>query len=281
MATKESKAVSTQVSEETLAALRESYPVEPMANRITLPRIQMASQDKTKETGTGKNKKIEVITAAGTFSISEPTDDEDPETGKKIWKNTEIGDSFKGIILFQRKQLRMFDDNVYTSSPVYDNDDEQIPLWRDGQEIARGTPAELKSSYQFKDPNTGKVKSKLEENRILYVKNIEDDNVYQLSLRSTSMFAFFKYGKKVLVPAVVTEFGSEPKENGAISWNQMTFKVDRKLNQKELEEVLEGVRGIKTAIAAEKSQYANSSQVSESNAQMVELVEKSGNSKGF
>lgn len=269
------KAVSTQVSEESLAMLRESYPVEPAANRILLPQIRMASQDKTKESGAGKNKKIEVLVAAGTFAIEAPTDKEDEDTGKKIWERTELGDSFEGIILYQRKQLRMFEDETYTTSPVYDTDEEVIPLWCDKQEVARGTPSKLKAKYQFKDPRTGKVKSKLEDNRVLYVKNVADGKVYQLTLRGTSMYAFFTYGRKVLVPSVVTKFGSEPKENGAISWNQMTFKAERKLNQKEIDEVIEEVAAIRATIAAEKAQYGGNQPISDADVQQAELVRDS------
>lgn len=270
------KAVSTQVSEEALAALRESYPVEQYANRIQLPRISMASQDKTKETGAGKNKKIEVVTAAGTFFTEIQTDEEDPDTGKKIWAKNEIGESFEGIILYQRKQLRMFDNEVYTSSPIYDTDEEVIPLWCDKQEVARGTPAELKAKYQFKDPRTSKIKSKLEDNRVLYVKNVTDGKVYQLSIRGTSMYSFFTYGRKVLVPSVVTAFGSEAKENGAISWNQMTFKALRKLNQKEVEEVLDAVNDIRTTVAAEKAQFGGNTPTSSADVDQAELVTASG-----
>lgn len=266
------KSVSTVVSDATLAELKDSYPIEPAMQRIQLPRISMASQDKTKETGTGKNKKIEVVTAAGTFFTETETKEEDEETGKKIWKKEEIGDTFEGIILYQRKQLRMFDDEVYTSSPIYDIDEEVIPLWCDRQEVARGTPAELKAKYQYKDPKSGKAKSKLEDNRVLYVKNMKDDKIYQLALRGTSMYSFFTYGRKVLVPSVVTTFGSEPKENGAISWNQMTFKVSRKLNQEEADQVLDVVREIRDTISAEKAQFGGNQPTIEADVQMVELA---------
>ena len=252
---KETKELSTQVSEETLAALDASYPREQRASRISLSRISMVSQDKTKEVGTGKNKKIELVTAAGTFFTEVETDEQDEETGKKIWEKNELGDSFKGIIIYQRKQLRMFEDEKYTQSPIYDNDNEIIPIWCDKAEVGKGTPAELKAKFQYKDPKSGKIKSKLEDNRILYVKNDEDNKVYQLTLRGTSMYAFFTYGRTTRVPAVVTQFGSEPKENGAISWNQMTFKVARKLSEKECLEVLEAVNQIRDTITAEKEQF--------------------------
>lgn len=278
------KELSTQVSEETLAIIDASFPREAVANRISLPRISMVSQDKTKESGTGKNKKIELLVAAGTFFTERPTDKEDEETGKKIWEKEELGDSFEGIILYQRKMLRMFEDEKFTSSPPYDGDNEIIPLWCDKSEIDRGTPAQLKAKYEYKDPKTGKIKSKLEDNRIVYVKNVKDDTIYQLNLRGTSMYSFFTYGRKVpRLPLVVTRFGSEPKENGSISWNQMTFDVVRKLSQSEAEEVAKNVQDIRETITAEKAQFGRNDTASDAadDDQKALVVEATRIGKGF
>lgn len=244
------KKLSTKVNEDVLAELRASYPSEPGALKIQLPRLGFHSQDKTE----GKGKAMKVVAEAGVFYTELQTDEVD-ENNKKIWQKEEIGTSFQGTILFKRKQLRYYDESTekYISSPVYDTDDEVVPLFCDKKEIARGTPAELKAGYEYvKD---GKVKSKLEENRILYV--LYKDEIYQLNLRGSSMYSFMSYARSTLPPSVVTKFGSESKEKGTIAWNQMTFTVVRQLDVDEAAGVLEKVQKIKNTIAVEKQQYEN------------------------
>lgn len=248
---KKNTEVSTHVSEEALALLRESYPVEQSVNRILLPRIGLVSQDKTE----GKGKAMKVVQEAGTFYIERQTD-EINEEGKKVWAKEDIGTSFEGIILFQRKQLRFYDSATesYTSSPIYDNDDEIVPLFKDKQEVDRAKPSELKARKEYKGVSAkGKAISKLEENRILYV--LKDGEVFQLNLRGTSMFAFMAYAKKVLPPSVLTSFGSEPKENGSIAWSQMTFRAMRHLDESEVTDIHAKIVDIKDAIVREKAQY--------------------------
>lgn len=254
LATRKAREVSTEVNEETLALLRESYPVEQGANRILLPRLGLVSQDKTEEVGTGRNKKINVIAAAGEFFIEKQTDEED-ENGKKKWERTELGMSIEGIILYQRKQLKMYDEKtqLYTSSPIYDQENEVLPLFCDKSEVARGTPAELMAKYQYTDKDN-KVKSKLEVQRVLYVEY--EGEIYQMNLRGSSMYSFLSYTKKTLANAVVTEFSSEAREQGTINWNMMTFSAKRKLTQREAEEVVAKCQEIKQAIESEKAQYA-------------------------
>lgn len=243
------KELVTTMSEDTLALLQDSYPVEHGANRILLPRLGMVSQDKTE----GKGKAMKVIAEAGTFFIEKQTDEED-EDGKKVWERTELGDSIEAVILYQRKQLKYYDEATeeYTSSPVYDTDEEVIPLWCNKSEVAKGTPKELKSKYEYTDKD-GKVKSKLEENRILYVRY--DGEIYQMNLRGSSMYSFLTYARKTLPPSVITTLSSEAKEKGTIAWNQMTFTPKRKLSQSEAEEIVPLVQEIKFAVAAEKQQY--------------------------
>lgn len=241
------------VSEETLLALQESYPVEQNGQRIILPRLGMVSQDVVE----GKGKQMKVVTEAGTFFTEKPTDEEDPDTGKKIYKREELGTEVEGIILFKRYQLKMYHQNeeTFTSSPVFDSEDEIVPIFKNKEEIGRGTVKELQSKYEFTDENTGKIRSKLELNRVLYVQM--DGEIYQMTLRGTSMFAFLAYARKLLVPSVVTIFSSEPKEKGSISWNQMTFNAKRKLTEKEAQEVLQKVGEIKRAVDVERGQFAN------------------------
>jgi len=244
------KELSTEVNEDVLAELRGSYPTEPSALKIMLPRLGMVSQDVTE----GKGKAMKVVSEAGTFFIESQTDEIDEATGKKKWDREEIGTTIQGVILYQRKQLRYYDEanEKYTSSPVYDTDDEIVPLFCDKKEIARGTPGDLKKNYEYvKD---GKVKSKLEENRILYV--LYKGTKYQMNLRGSSMYSFMSYNRTTLPPSVLTKFGSESKEKGTIAWNQMTFSVVRQLDGDESVEALENIRSIKNAIAVEKASYA-------------------------
>lgn len=242
------KALSTEVNSETLALLQESYPVEAGMNRIYLPRLGMVSQDQIE----GKGKASRVVTEAGTFFIDKQTEEVDAD-GKKLWDREEIGAEIKGIILFRRKQLRLYDEATvqYTSSPVYDNNDEVLPLFCEKKEVARGTPEELKALYKYEED--GKTKSKLEENIILYVEY--KGEVYQLNLRGSSMYSFLTYSRTVLPPSVVTKFSSESKEKGKIAWNQMTFSVARKLTQEEVESVVSKVQEIKTSVMLKKQQY--------------------------
>ncbi len=246
------KELATTADAETLAALRESFPMETGFQRIKLPRIGLVSQDKTE----GKGKQMKVTAEAGTFYIEKETDEINAETGRKVWSHDEIGTEFEGIILYQRKQLRFFDENteMYTSSPVYDNYDEIIPLFSNKSEIARGTPAELKAGYKFINKE-GKERSKLEDNRILYV--LYEDDLYQLNLRGSSMYAFMTYSRTVLPNSVLTHFSSEAKEKGSIEWNQMTFKAKRSLDATEATSVLNRAKEILLAIKLEKGQYVD------------------------
>ncbi len=236
-----------------LQQLAESYPQEQGGKGIILPRLGMISQDKTEETGKGKDKQITVVAAAGDFFIDRQTEEVDEE-GKKIWAKEELGDSIEGIIFFKRHQLRMYDEatETYTSSPVYDSQDEVIPLFCDKKEVARGTPTELKAKYLFTD-KTGKEKSALEDNRILYV--LYNGEPYQMNLRGSSMWSLLSYEKTVQAPTVVTQFGSEAMQKGDIAWNKMTFKALRKITTEEAEKILELQTNAKEAIRLSKESY--------------------------
>lgn len=244
------------VDQDTMALLSDSYPVDASGSRISLPRLGMVSQDKMEKVG----KTVKLVAEAGTFFTERPTDEEN-ENGKKVWSHDEVGTEIEGIILFQRKQLKMYDSNTseFSSTPIYDNEDEVLPLFTNRAESARGTPRELKAKFEFIDPKSGKKKSKLEDNVVLYVQY--EDDVYQLTLRGTSMYAFKKYSQGTLPPSVITVFNSESKENGSTAWNQMTFKAKRKLSQEEALEVLSKVKEIKDTVRAEKSQYASAERV--------------------
>lgn len=253
-----SKEITTRASQEIMEQLKQSFPTDPGVNRIMLPRLSMASQDKTE----GKGKAMKVVTEAGTFFIERQSDEIDEETGKKIWTKEEIGKNFEGIILYQRKQLRYYDDSTqtYTSSPIYDEDDEVVPLWCNKAEVARGTPAELKKQYMYTDKE-GKEKSKLEDNKILYV--LYNGEVFQMNLRGSSMYSFKAYARKFVPNTVLTAFSSEAKEKGSIAWNQMEFKAVRELNQEEAEAVIAKLSEIATSIKMEKATYVKAEKVDE------------------
>ena len=243
--------ISKTASQEVLAQLAQSFPTDPGALKIQLPRIGFVSQDKTE----GKGKAMKVVTEAGTFYLETVADELD-EDGKKVFGKEEIGSSIEGIVLFQRKQLKYYDaaNNKFISSPVYDSDDEIVPIFGDKKEIARGTPAELKKKYEY-TKDDGKVASRLEENKVLYL--IYKGEKYQMTIRGSSMYAFKSYCKTTQPNTVVTKFSSEAKENGSIAWNQMTFKAVRPLNAEEAEVSLKEVMTIKAAIEIEKQTYAS------------------------
>jgi hypothetical protein len=244
-----SNAPAAPISDEVMQQLSDSYPSEPSALKIQLPRISMTAKDITE--GQGKNKKV--VTEAGTFFIERPTDEKDEE-GKFIWEKTEIGKEFEAVILFKRKQLKYYDKTtkLFTSSPVYDEDTDSVPLFCKKEEVGRGTPKELKAEYEYVGED-GKTRSKLEDNRILYVQY--EGEIFQMNLRGGSMYAFKTYASKIVPPAFLTKFSSEFKENGSNAWNQATFEAVRPLNGKEAQAVLTEVNKIKTAIKIEKDQY--------------------------
>ena len=248
-----SKEVTTVASQEVINQLSGAYPVESGGLRIILPRISMKSQDETE----GKGKAMKVVTEAGTFFVESETDEINEETGKKVWIKEDIGKSFEGIIIFKRKQLRYYDESneTYTSSPIYDNDTDIIPLFCNKKEIARGTPADLKAREEYAFEKDGKKKSKLEDNRVLYV--LKDGELYQLSLRGSSMYSLMSYERSTNVPGVLTKFDSEAMENGKVCWNKMTFKVVRALNSDEAELATQEQKRIIAAVQIEKASYAN------------------------
>lgn len=247
---KQSKELVSVVSEESLALLRANFPTDLGFTRVSIPRISMASQDKTE----GKGKAMKVVVEAGTFFTESQTDEENDE-GKKIWEKKELGDTIKGIIIYQRKQLRYFDESTesYTSSPIFDSVDEVIPLFSNKVEIARGTTAELKSRPEYQYEKDGKTKSSLEDNKVLYI--LYEECLYQMTLRSSSMYSYLSYAKTLNPSTVVTKFSSESKEKGQVAWNQMTFNKVADLNEKEAQEVIAKQREIIDAVQQEKQYF--------------------------
>lgn len=238
-----------------LAALAAEFPQEVGYVDKLLPRLTFKAQDVTEETKVKGKKVINILTEAGTF-IEERETDELDEDGKKVWSHDELGAEIEGTIIFQRKQLKFYDEGTseFTSSAVYDNDEEVIPLFLNKKEIARGTPAELRGRYQYTHTD-GKVKSRLEDNVILYI--LKDDEIFQLNLRGSSMYAFKTFARKTLAPSVLIKMNSEAKENGSIKWNQMTFTPVRVLNNSEIANVMANIQDIKQGVADKKAFFAS------------------------
>lgn len=249
---KNSKAVVSIATEETLALLRENFPTDQGFTRTLIPRLGMVSQDKTE----GKGKMMKVIAEAGTFYIEDETEEEN-ENGKKIWAKTELGDTIEGIIIYQRKQLKFYDKatETFVSSPIFDSADDIVPLFSQKKEIARGTSAELKSRPEYQFEKDGKIKSKLEDNKVLYV--LFEGELYQMTLRGSSMYSYMSYAKTINPSTVVTTFCSEPKEQGQVAWNQMTFKKKSALTEEEALDVIDKQEKIKNAVKFEKAYFTS------------------------
>jgi hypothetical protein len=258
---KKTTAVALKPSQAILEALRNEFPAEQGFTRTYLPRLGMFSQDVME----GKGKAMKVVTEAGTFFTDRQSEEETENAeGKKVkeFVKEEIGDSIEGIIIFQRRQLRHYNESTeeYTSSPIFDFDTDIIPLFLGKKEVARGTAAELKARSEFQVTKEGKTKSTLEENKILYV--IYKDEIFQMNLRGSSMYSYKGYAKELHAneqspSMVLTKFTSEACEKGDIEWNKMIFTVKRDLDGKECKEVYEKVQEIKAGITEEREFFAN------------------------
>jgi hypothetical protein len=246
------KNVATTASAETLAALNQQFPQESSYSRKIFPRLNFKSQDVME--GKGKNKKV--VTEAGTFIIERQTDEIDPDTGKNIWEKNEVGLEIPECqIIYQRKQLRHFDEATeeYTSSPIYDTEEDVVPLFCGKKKIAEGLPKDLKAMYQY-TTDDGKIRSKLEENRILYV--LIDEEMHQLNLRGSSMYSFLTFARKNQTNSLIINLSSTAEEKGSIEWNQMTFTPVRVVTEEEAQEVISLVQDIQDSIKEEKEFYA-------------------------
>ena len=247
------KEVSTTLSADKKALLDQSFPVEQGFTKVALPRLGFFSQDVTE----GKGKAMKVVTEAGTF-YKELVTGETDDKGKKVYEKTELGPTIEGIIIYQRRQLKYYDESsqTFTSSPIFDEDDEIIPLFQNGAEICRGTAKELKARPEFQTSKDGKVFSKLEENQVLYM--LYNEELYQMTIRGSSMFSYKDYRKEIGNPSsVLTNIDSEYMEKGSISWNKMIFSKTRDITDDEFEVVVKSQNDLRTAIKMEKNYYAS------------------------
>lgn len=253
---KKNTEVTTEATNEALAELAAMFPQGDTYNRTQLPKLVFKSQTKLDDDD-------KVIMKAGTFLTERPTDEED-DNGKKKWQSDEIGKELDGHIILYRKRLQMWDQEAeeFTSSPMYDEDHEVIPLFKGGSLVATGTPAELRAMYPelktYVDKNTGEQKtktvSKLRDARVIYL--LVNGELLELTIQGTSMYSFLDYLKKTAAPTVITTLNSIKKEQGATKWNQITFKALRTPTTDEASLALKTMRELQEGIKAEKEYYA-------------------------
>lgn len=267
------QALAKAASDEELAELNDVYQSEEFTSGPKVPRIEFTAKDVVEVSGVGKTKKIKVITAAGEFIKSVQSETETDEAGKKIWEKEELGDQIEGIVLYKRMQLRMFvqdgKEGHYISSAPYDSKNEKVALFENKKKIATGTPEELQEEYTYEAENDKKQKYQkcdLKEEKILFILNAADGEVYQLTVRGSSVWALSAYEKALdpLKPTnVLTRFNSEPMVKGDNNWNQMTFENVRKVTSAEASKIKELQTNIVTALAQYKSSRNSSDDESE------------------
>lgn len=238
------------LSEEQLALLNQSFPVSEESNRLSLPKFGMLSKDITEETGTGKNKQIKVIQAAGTFYTEKDLGETNAE-GKKVWTKTFIdGETVDLQIVYYRHQLRMYDSSLekFISTPVYDTPDQVLPLYLDKQVIKRGTEKELQALYP-KLTLKGKPSSKLDKKTILYC--IYEGELYQFELSVSSGWEFSTYKKKVNPSTVITTLSSTEEQAGSNVYRKINFNIARPISSEEFDPVKEAVEAIRTQVESD------------------------------
>lgn len=243
----------TTASEDQLAQLKAMYPQEDTYQKIQVPRLGMLAKDVVEESGTGKNKKLTVVNAAGEFYIERQ---ETNEEGERVWKKEFIeGDTIDVLIAYNRKQLSMWDDGleVFVNTPIYDSADDILPLWEGGKEIARDTPANLQARYPSLTQKN-KPSSKLKEVKILYV--IYDGDVYQVNLSQSSKWEFLSYSKSANPATVVTTIGSVEETNGSNTYRKMTFTNAGTITSYQAVQVIETANMIRSSIESEKAFYS-------------------------
>jgi len=253
MAKTDNKSVMVKPSEDVLAELNQTMPSEPGYSRTNFPRISFVGKDET-ETVTNKKtgkKEIKIITEAGTF-IQEVYNKETKE-----YEKTELGLEIDILTVYQRKQLKHYDESSksYTSSPIYDTDEDIVPLFENKKVIERGTPEELRSKARFTEMKDGKKKSTLEEQKVLYV--MFEGEMHELTVRGSSGWNFSKYRREVPnISAVVTTISSVQETTGSNTYNKMTFSVKRDITNDEALELLANRRDIISGIEAEKAYFS-------------------------
>lgn len=232
------KETALALTDEQKALLDESYPVSDESSRLLLPRFGMLSKDITEEKGTGKNKKIDVIQAAGTFYTERDLGETSAE-GKKVWTKEFIEDELVDVVIvYHRYQLRKYDSSLekFISSPIYDNPEQIIPLYLDKQVIKRGTEKDLQDLYPALTQK-GKPTSDLKKEVILYV--LYNGELHQLNLSQSSKWEFMSYKRKVNPSTVITTISSTEETFGKNTYRKMMFSVKRSITSEEFDGVAE------------------------------------------
>ena len=254
---KKTTAVTTEASADVLAQLTAMFPQGDSYNRTKFPKLVFKSQ-------TVLDDNEEVVIKAGTFFIDRETEEVD-EQGKNKWESVEVGKTLDGHIIYYRKRLQYWDakDEVFFSTPMYDEDTEIIPLFKGGEFVAEGTPAQLKAMYpkvvEYSDKKTGEKKTKtvshLDDAKVLYV--LVNGELLELTIRGSSMWSFNDYLKKFAPQACITTFNSTKEEAGTNKWNKMSFKVLRNPTQEEAVLAVNTIEELRQGIAHEKAYYAS------------------------
>lgn len=263
-------AVLSEEALQALAQLNAMFPQGDTFSRASFPKLVFKSQDKfepSDEVDEDGEPKLAHTVKAGTFFLEKPTDEKD-ENGKAKWEQSKLGKELSGHIIFHRKKLQYWDaqEEEFYSTPMFDQDYERVPLFKAGQFVAEGTPAELKALYpkvvEYTDKKTGEKKTKtvshLDDAKILYV--IVDGEMLELTLRGSSMWSFNDYLKKNAPQAAITAFSSTKEEAGSNKWNKMAFKVERQLTAEEAISGAHTLAELQEGIAAEKAFYASKRQ---------------------
>lgn len=250
-----SKTKSNELSEAQLAILDQSYPVSTdESNSLILPRFGMLSKDITETSGAGKLKKISVIQAAGTF-FTESDEGEFDDNGKKIWaKHFLDGDKQDVVIVYHRRQLRMYDSSLekFYSTPIFDNADQVVNLYLDRQVVKKGTQKQLQDMFPAVTLK-GKPTSKLKEDTILFV--LYKGVLHQCNLSQSSKWEFKTYSKGINPSTVITTLGSVEETFGDNTFRKMTFTKKRLINFDEFDEVVDNQKIIAEKVESDKRFY--------------------------
>lgn len=239
-----------KLTEQQLAILNESYPVSEESNRLQLPRLGLLSKDVVKEEGSGKNKKITVLNAAGEFYTEKDLGDTNEE-GKKVWTKEFIdGETIDVVIVYHRYQLRKYDSSLekFISSPMYDNESQIIPLFLDKQQIKKGTEKELQALYPALTQK-GRPTSDLKKDVILFL--LFKGELHQLNLSQSSKWEFMSYKKKVNPSTVITTLSSTEETFGTNTYRKMMFNIKRIITPEEADGVIESQGQVKSQVESD------------------------------
>lgn len=231
-----------------LDKLRQSYPqhAEDSYVKNVLPQIRFKAKAVLDESGE------KVAIKAGTFVLVTKGEEVD---GKAEYIETIIGEKINVDVLYERYRLSYYDsaNEEYVSSPVFDDKNEIVKLFKGGKQHASGTVAELQALPEFIVMEEDKKKCKLQLQKVLYV--VYKNELHEMSLSLGNGFVWRKFKQDNIVPAIHTEITSEKTENGGNKYNQMVFKNAGWLTEEEAERNLALVEDIKKGIEAEKAYY--------------------------